>query len=278
MGKSYYDILGVASNATASEIRKAYRKLAPKCHPDLNPNDKDANRKFQELNEANEVLSDPEKRWAYDVFGSDWKRFYKEKFWAAPKHNPNLREKGNDYEIRLKVSFLNAAKGEVRTAKIEGKQIELKIPPGTISGCLIYRGLGGLEKNGGANGDLYVEIKVIDDPRWRRSGKDLHMSAGVDLYTALFGGEIIVDTLDGKVKIKINSNTPFEMDMRLKEKGFPAFKNAGRPGDLYIRLYIKLPSNLNGKERLRLLKLSAFFVVPGRRGGKISRQFGKTCQ
>jgi curved DNA-binding protein len=246
---NYYKILGISIGATSSEIKAAYRKLARKYHPDLNPNDKNAKKKFQAINEANEVLSDPQKRRAYDQYDSNWKYDYTAKDSRNSKGKKGRKVQGEDYEIDLSIPVIEAAKDHHRTVKINDTMFSLEIPAGVETGdCLTFPGYGGQGTNGGTNGDLYINIWVIDDPRWTRLGKDLYMSASVDLYTALLGGEIIVDTLSGKVKIKITPETPIGTTMRLRGKGLPNSKN-NRSGDFYVTLDIKLPTNLTVKEK-----------------------------
>ena len=123
--------------------------------------------------------------------------------------------------------------------------------------CFTFRGCGGPGKNGGADGDLDVKIWVTDDSRWTQERIDLYMIASIDLYTVLLGGEIIVDTLDGKVKIKINPGTQNGTIIKLKGKGFPGFSDSGRSGDFYVKLAVTLPTHLNMEEKKLFGRLSA---------------------
>lgn len=257
MKKDYYKVLGVAKDATPGEIKTAYRKLALQCHPDLHPHDKAATKKFQALNEANEVLSDPEKRKAYDQGGSDWKMVVETKNSAGPKRKKKP-VRGKNYEMGLEIEITATSEARVCWVEVEGRQVWFKIPAGVETGdCLTFRGCGGPGKNGGADGDLDVKIWVTDDSRWTQERIDLYMIASIDLYTVLLGGEIIVDTLDGKVKIKINPGTQNGTIIKLKGKGFPGFSDSGRSGDFYVKLAVTLPTHLNMEEKKLFGRLSA---------------------
>jgi curved DNA-binding protein len=299
----YYKVLGVSKTATQDEIRSAYRKLARKHHPDLNPNDKEANKKFQQINEANEVLSDPEKRKKYDQYGKDWQHaeaFEKAQQSAGSgrrRRDSSSREafgaggfgsgtagfgegsgagggefsdffeslfgrqtgsargsraafRGQDYQAELQLSLVDAATTHQQVLTVNGKNIRITIPAGVENGQVIkLKGHGGPGTNDGPDGDLYITFVVAEDPRWRRDGSDLYATATPDLYTAMLGGEIMVDTLNGKVKLKIKPETPNGTTLRLKEKGFPVYKKEGQNGDLYVSLEIQLPSNLTEKEK-----------------------------
>ena len=305
----YYKVLGVNKTATQDEIRSAYRKLARKHHPDLNPKDKEANKKFQQINEANEVLSDPEKRKKYDQYGKDWQ--HAEAFEKAQQSAPKGRRRssgaggtgafgaefgeggafggqggaagfgtgeegefsdffeslfgratggssarsrsayrGQDYQAELELSLADAATTHPQVLTVNGKNIRITIPAGVENGQVIkLKGHGGPGTNGGPEGDLYITFSIPDDPRWRRDGSDLYTRAAPDLYTAMLGGDITVDTLSGKVKMKIKPETPNGTTLRLKGKGFPVYKKEGQSGDLYVSIEIQLPTNLTEKEK-----------------------------
>jgi curved DNA-binding protein len=281
----YYEILGVNKNATGEEIKKAYRKLARKYHPDLNPNDKEANRKFQQINEANEVLSDAEKRKKYDQYGKDWKHaeefektrqsrqewanadtgsfsgafddegfsdFFQSMFGERERRSSgrNVKFRGQDYNAELHLSLRDAYKTHQQTLKVNDKNIRITIPAGVENGQIIkLKGHGGPGINGGPNGDLYITFVIADDPKFRRLGNDLYATLDLDLYTAVLGGEITVDTLDGKVKLKIKPETQNDTVTRLKGKGFTVYKKEGEFGDLYITYSIKVPTHLTEKQK-----------------------------
>ena len=245
----YYKVLGVNKSATTDEIKSAYRKLARKHHPDLNPNDKEAHKKFQQLNEANEVLSDAEKRKKYDQYGKDWKNaeeFEKQKqsrgqyanqggqtsggfgeddfsdFFASmfggQQSNGKRRQakyKGQDYNAELQLDLLNAYKTHQQTITVNGKNIRITIPAGIENDQQIrLKGYGSPGVNGGPNGDLYITFSIINNTQFKRMGNDLYKTIDIDLYSAVLGGEVEFDTLDGKVKLKIKPETQNGMKMR----------------------------------------------------------------
>ena len=285
----YYQVLGVNKNATEEEIKKAYRKLARKYHPDLNPNDKEANKKFQQINEANEVLSDPEKRKKYDQYGKDWKHaeefekakqsrqqwagantgaegfsgfsggfdeegfsdFFQSMFGSGGRRRASQAKfRGEDYNAELHLSLKDAYKTHQQILKVNDKNIRIIIPAGVENGQIIkLKGHGGPGINGGPNGDLYITFVIADDPNFKRLGNDLYTTVDLDLYTAVLGGEIMIDTMDGKVKLKVKPETQNSTVTRLKEKGFPVYKKEGSFGDLYITYSIKIPTHLTEKQK-----------------------------
>ncbi|HVW59570.1 MAG TPA: J domain-containing protein [Puia sp.] len=294
----YYKILGVPKNASAEEIKTAYRKLARKHHPDLNPNDPQAVKLFQQINEANEVLSDPEKRKKYDQYGADWK--HAEQFEEARRqqqasgayaggdpfgnggnpfgggeyysyggeggdysdffasmfgnrggeHGRQTRFKGQDYHASVQVNLSAAYKTHKQTFTVNGKNIRITVPAGIENGQEIkIAGYGAAGANGGPNGDLYITFEIINDTPFVRKGDDLYINVQLDLYKAILGGEETIDTLDGKVKLKVAPETQNDTNVRLKGKGFPVYKKEGAFGDLYIKYKIQIPTHLNAKEK-----------------------------
>ena len=293
--RDYYEVLEVSRTVTFEEIKKAYRKLARKLHPDLNPNDKEANKKFQQLNEANEVLGDPEKRKKYDQYGKDWQhaeqfeqarqaqqqRTGKEKFSGdfsegefsdffasmfGDTSGGGFRQRqtkfrGEDYQAELQLNLTDVYKTHQQVLTVNNKSIRITIPAGVENGQKIkIKGHGGPGINGGPNGDLYISFQIINTTKFRRDGNDLHTTVDVDLYTAVLGGEIIIDTLDGKVKVKVNPETQNGSKIKLKGKGFPLYKKEAEFGDLVITFHIKIPTNLTDEQKKlfeQLLKISS---------------------
>ncbi len=294
----YYKILGVDKKASTDEIKKAYRKLARKYHPDLNPNDKEANKKFQQLNEANAVLSDPEKRKKYDKYGKDWERgeeyeqykqsqqkqrassagggqgfsggdfegsafsdFFESMFGGAGfggtsdfggqrRGGGNVKFKGQDFNSEVNLTLDEAYTTHKRTFTINGKNVRITIPAGIADGQTIkLPGYGGEGVNGGPKGDLYITFSVSNTPQFKRVGDDLYANKQIDLYKAVLGGDIMMDTMSGKIKLKVSSGTQSGTKVRLKGKGFPIYKKEGKFGDLYVTYDIKIPTNLNSKEK-----------------------------
>ncbi len=295
----YYKTLGVAKNASAEDIKKAYRKLARKLHPDVNPNDKEAHKKFQQINEANEVLSDPEKRKKYDQYGENWKHadqyeqarqqqgqpedlaevvlaisvaeiilihlamkahfsdFFESLFGGAGRRRSQAKYRGQDYNAELQLSLTDAYNTHKQTLTINGKNVRITIPAGVENGQKIrLKGYGSPGANGGPNGDLFITFVIKNDTDLKREGNNLHKTEDLDLYTALLGGEKTIDTLSGKIKLKVQPETQNGATIRLKGKGFPVYKKEGQFGDLYITWNIKLPTNLTEKQKELFTELS----------------------
>jgi len=289
----YYKILGIEKTATPKDIKSAYRKLARKYHPDLNPNDKDAKRNFQQINEANEVLSDPEKRKKFDQYGQDWKHaeeFDKEKQYqrqssdsqrarysgtqtegdfsdffasmfggsAGAGSSRQVKFRGEDFNAELHLDLIDAYKTHKQTLTVNGKNIRITIPAGIENGQTIkIPGHGGPGINGGPNGDLYITFSITNNPNIKRLGDNLYANVDLDLYTAVLGGEFTIDTLSGKVKLKVSPETQNGSKIKLKGKGFPVYKNEGQFGDLYITYNLKIPTKLSDKQKALFTELAA---------------------
>ena len=288
----YYKVLGVDKNATEKEIKSAYRKLARKLHPDLNPNDKDAKRKFQEINEANEVLSDSDKRKKYDQYGENWKQAeeyknagqYREQApgaggqtftWSQGEgefsdffeslfgsmggtgRGRQVKYRGEDLAAELPLDLTDAFETHQRTLTLHGDKIRITIPAGIENDQTIkIAGHGGKGRNGGPNGDLYITFKIAGHPKFRRAGNNLYTTIDLDLYTAVLGGEITLDTLNGKVKLKVKPETQNGSKIKLKGKGFPVYKSKSEYGDLYITYMIQIPVDLTDRQRELFTELS----------------------
>jgi curved DNA-binding protein len=277
----YYKVLGIERNATNDDIKKAYRKLARKLHPDLNPTDKEAHKNFQQINEANEVLSDVEKRKKYDKYGKDWQHAdqfeqqgyakgkprneygeafsgkqgsdfseFFESMFGGDTFQSQTKFRGQDYTAELKISLAEALETHQHTLTVNGKNIRITIPAGIENGQVIkLKGYGALGINGGPPGDLYISFSIANLPNFKRLGKDLYTTVTIDLYTALLGGDVTIDTIKGKVKLKVNPETQNGTKVRLKGKGFPVYKKESEVGDLYITYDVKLPTQLTEEEK-----------------------------
>jgi curved DNA-binding protein len=284
----YYKVLGVSKNATEKEIKKAYKKLARKYHPDLNPDNKVAEEKFKEINEANEVLSNPENRKKYDKYGKDWKHaeefekaqqqrsssggfgggqsygggfndgdfsdFFSSMFGgggSTGSRRQSSRFKGQDFNAELHLNLTDVYKSQKQELTVNGKKIRLTIPAGIQDGQTIkIKGKGGPGANGGANGDLYITFRIKNNTSFKRKGNDLYFTYDLDLYKAVLGGSVEIITLEGKkVKIKVKPETQNGTKVKLKGKGFPVYKKTDQFGDLYITYNIKIPTNLTDKEK-----------------------------
>lgn len=285
----YYKILGLNKNASQDDVKKAYKKLARKLHPDLNPDDPEAHRKFQEINEANEVLSDPEKRKKYDQYGENWKhadefeaqqqqyRQYQNgqgggSFWSSSGDGSEFSDffesmfggggrssrggrssygfRGQDYTTELQIPLSEAAHTHKQIITVNGKNLRITIPAGIADGQTIkLKGQGGPGVNGGPDGDLYITFHIPEDSRFQRVGDDLYVTVPLNLYKAILGGEQIVDTLESKVKLKVKPGTQNNSKVRLRGKGFPVYKKEGQFGDLIVTYSIEIPTNLTDKQR-----------------------------
>lgn len=287
----YYKVLEIDKKATDAEIKKAYRKLARKYHPDINPNDKDAEKKFKEINEANEVLGNAEKRKKYDAYGENWQhaaeyekanqqqRYYNtsgpqedfnsygrdgddysdffESLFGNRNRSRSQQFKGADFSTELHLDLQEVYTTHKRTVTINGQNIRFTIPAGVENGQTIkIAGHGGDGIGGGPKGDLYITFSIKNHPDFKRDKDNLYTTVTLDLYKAVLGGEITVATFDGKAKLKIIPGTQNGTKVKLKGKGFPVYKNEGHFGDLYITFQIKIPTNLSNKELELFTELS----------------------
>lgn len=314
--KDYYKILGIEKSASQDEIKKAYRRLANKHHPDKNPGNKDAEAKFKEANEANEVLSDPEKRRRYDELGSNWKQYqggggqggfdwskYQQQYGGqsyggqqsgqtyytdygdfgsafggggfsdffeaffggqggftntgqTKQRGRKMTLKGEDIQAELPITLEEAYNGSEKIFELGGQTIKLKIKKGVSEGHnLKLSGKGNPGSNGGANGDLYLTIKIMKHPLYRREKDDLYMDMPVDIYTAVLGGKIEVNTLKGKIKVNIPAETDNGKTLRLAGLGMPKYGNDSQYGDLYVKIILQTPKNLTVEEKKLFKKL-----------------------
>ena len=298
--RDYYQTLGVGKNASEKEIKAAYRKLARQYHPDVNKNDKAAEERYKEINEAYEVLSDPKKRAIYDQLGANWRHwkqsggstnnfdwaqwmsgaggprrkvryaddigdlfgagsfsdFFTSIFGDAGRgprrqrsHESGTSGRDRDVEQELEISLTEAYRGTRRIINKDGRRLEVKIPPGAKTGTKVRVRGEGKRGFGGQAGDLYLKIKVAADPRFDRRGNDLYADVSVDLYTAVLGGDVLVPTLTGDVRLKIPAGSQNGQKIRLSGRGMPYLKSSDRYGDLYAVLNIRLPKTISPEER-----------------------------
>lgn len=279
----YYKILGIAKTASKTDIKKAYRKLARKYHPDLNPNDRVAEKKFKEINEANEVLSNPENRKKYDQYGEHWQHaeeyekakqqqrsqrsyqgassgyseadfsdFFENMFGGQSSRGRgrHVKFRGQDFNTELQLSLKDVYTTHKRTLTVNKKKIRITIPAGVENGQTIkIKGYGGKGANGGPNGDLFIQFSIVNHSKFKRDKDNLHVTVDLDLYKALLGGEITIDTFNGKVKLNIKQETQNGTKVKLKGKGFPKYKKEGQFGDLYVTYQIKLPTKISNQEK-----------------------------
>jgi curved DNA-binding protein len=300
--KDYYKILGVDKKASQEDIKKAYRKLAIKYHPDKNPGNKEAENKFKSINEANTVLSDPEKRKKYDELGENWNSYQQagsssqgnpfsqggfgnqsgqsyyydgdindlfgagsgktgfsdffEAFFNRGTASDRFRSRntehyrGQDYEAEMEITLDEAYRGTSRIIQLENEKIRISTKPGAYDGQLLrIKGKGGRGSNSSLYGDLMIRVRIKPHSLYQRSGNDLRMIQPMDMFTAVLGGETIVNTLDGKIKVKIPAGTQNGKTLRIKGKGMPLYDSKNKYGDLIVQLNITIPEKLTPKQK-----------------------------
>ena len=282
--KDYYKILGIEKSATQADIKKVYRALAIKYHPDKNPGNKGAEETFKAINEANEVLSDPEKRKKYDELGANWEQHTQEKkqqrgnpfgegnsnfyssensgfsdffdqFFSSNTGNTRADSrsssyKGGDYGTELEITLEEAYHGTSRIIQLEQEKLRITTKPGSYDGQVLnIKGKGAKGSSSELNGNLMVNIKVKPNRRFVRKLNDLYLLMSIDLYTAVLGGEIMVNTFSGDIKVKIVSGTQNGKSVRLKGKGMPVYLKPNEYGDLYIQTHVVIPDKLSVKQK-----------------------------
>ncbi|MBC8320426.1 MAG: J domain-containing protein [Bacteroidetes bacterium] len=294
--KDYYSLLGVDKSATKAEIKKAYRNLAKKYHPDKTNGDSKLEEKFKEVSEAYEVLSNDENRKKYDELGANWKNqqqaggsggfdysqyyantggqgahqsfegdpemfseFFNNIFGGGYARSSERRQtvrKGQNYEAEMKMTLEEAFHGGTRIINVNGKKLRFKTKPGSKDKQKIkLPGKGSLGINGGTPGDLYITIRVLPNPNFKRKGDNLYSEIPLDMYTAVLGGKVEIPTLNGNVNMTIPKGTQGGKTLRLKGKGMPVYGSALKYGDLYVKTNITIPVNLSNEEEKLFIKL-----------------------
>lgn len=298
----YYKVLGLPNTATQDDIKKAYRKLARKYHPDVNPNAEEAKKSFQQINEANEVLSDPEKRKKYDQYGKDWEHaeayeeakkqrarqgdfgqsdfggggnyqqysssdfgdgqdfsdFFSSMFGGSRNSSGRTAQfRGQDFNATLQLTDKDVYTTQKQVLTLNDKKIRITILAGVENGQTIkIKGHGGEGVNGGPKGDLYITFQITPDAQFKRIGADLYATQNIDLFTAVLGGDAVINTFMDKVKLKVTAGTQNGTKVRLKGKGFPKYKIDGEFGDLYITYNVVVPTDLSEEQKDLFIKLS----------------------
>ncbi len=286
--RDYYEVLGVSKNASDDEIKKAYRKLAVKYHPDKNPGDKEAEAKFKEISEAHEVLSDKQKRARYDQFGhagvggasgGAYGGFGGGNPFSGGAFNFNGQtfnfdfggggafddilgslfgfgnagarrpRKGADYQTNVTLTFEEAIFGVTKTVSVDGASLKVKIPAGIDDGMSIrLRGKGGAAPEGGEPGDLYVRVRVKPHKSLTREGAIILSEQTIDMVDAALGCEIEVETVDGVVTMKVPAGTQSGTPFKLSGHGVP-FRADGDRGPHIVTVIVETPKNLSKKQK-----------------------------
>lgn len=281
--RDYYEVLGVSKNASDDEIKKAYRKLAIKYHPDKNPGDKEAEAKFKEINEAHDVLSDKQKRARYDQFGhagvgGAGGGFAGNPFGQAGGFNYNGQtfnfefgnggvfddiignlfgfgsarrpRRGADLQVAVTITFEEAIFGTTKTIDHNGSSLKVKIPAGIDDGMSIrIRGKGGPAPEGATEpGDLYVRVKVKPHKSLTREGIIILSEQTIDMVDAALGCEIEVETVDGPITMKVPAGTQSGTPFKLSGHGVP-FRNDGDRGPHIVTVLVETPKNLSKKQK-----------------------------
>ncbi len=285
MAKDYYKTLGVKKDANDKEIKSAFRKMAKKYHPDANPDNPDAEARFKEINEAYEVLSDPDKRQTYDRFGTvnpganmpgagsqyytnvddggdvPFNDIFEQIFGGiggrgrtrvtnATGGFGGARAAGQDIEQPVSISLREAYQGATRMISKGDRRIKANIPAGADTGTRVrLTGEGGAGIGGGRPGDLYLVVQVDPDSQFQRTGNDLQVEVKVDMFTAMLGGEVEVPTLDRAVRLRIPAGTQSGRRFRLSGKGMPILRKPSEFGDLYARVLITIPESLTDEQK-----------------------------
>ena len=294
--KDYYKVLGVEKAAAADEIKKVYRKLAVKYHPDKNQGDKKAEERFKEITEAYDVLGDAEKRKKYDEMGANWQQYqhagtqygggrpqgggfqdygdmfgneghfsdFFESFFGSGSSfgsggkRTRRQRKGEDHQAETTISLEEAFHGTSRQVNLGDQKLSLKLKPGIAEGQVLrMQGKGGKGANGAADGDLFITVHVAPHSHYERRGDDLHFEQPLDVFTAMLGGKVTVQAMDKSLSITIPAGTDSGKVFRLKGMGMPKYADANLRGDAYVKLNITVPKNLTDGEKEALSKIAA---------------------
>jgi molecular chaperone DnaJ len=276
----YYGTLGVSKDASDKDIKKAFRKLAREYHPDTNKGDTTAEQRFKEINEAYDVIGDPETRKEYDharqmgyfvggpgggqqyvrmedlddLFGGATVDFggatvgFGDFFGGGARARQVRRpQAGRDLSAEMSLSFHDAVAGVTRELNVDGATVKVKIPQGIDDGATVkLAGKGGPGRDGGPAGDLFVKVRVGSHPIFGRKGRHLTIDVPVTFVEAALGAEITVPTLEGKVRLRIPAGTPSGKTFRVREKGVPS---SSGPGDLLVTVNVAVPTDLTDDER-----------------------------
>jgi curved DNA-binding protein len=276
--RDYYETLGVGRDASADEIRRAYRRLAREYHPDVNK-DPGAEERFKAISEAYEVLRDPEKRERYDRGGAgDFEDVFSRggfgdvhvdfgdgdfgDLFEGVFGRRGFARRGADHEAVLELTLEEAAAGgRRRVSLVDGRDFEVEIPAGVRDGQRIrLAGQGGAGTASGPSGDLFLHVRIKPHPRFRREGRDLYVDLPVAPWEAALGASVPVPTLDGTARVRVPAGSSSGRKLRLRGQGMPG-------GDLYALVKVEVPRRLSKEERKlfeRLAEVSKFDPRSGR--------------
>ena len=289
--RDYYEVLGVGRDAADQAIKSAYRKMALKYHPDRNPNNSEAEEKFKRINEAHEILSDPESRKKYDQYGDDWKRAdefeshyagrgsgrthtwsseddfdpdpfggFEDLFRRSRRSRNETTSRPQRLELDIEVTLEEAYLGSKRTVTItqggRERRIEVNIPPGVDTGSVV-------KLRPAANQDLRLKMIVEPHPHFQRLGNDLYFDVPVPLDDAALGADVEIATINGKGQLKIPAGSRNGQRIRLKDKGMPKLGSPDRKGDLFVVVRPVMPEPIGDEERKVFERLRALRTGKG---------------
>jgi len=300
MGSNYYDVLGVANSASTKEIRSAYRKLARRFHPDINPNNQAAAARFKEIQIAYDVLGNDEKKKKYDIYGDRWNEAEQqsqqysgfnrgdfgdigsifEGFFGGERNTRRTPQRGDNIDVTAEITLEEAASGTTRTVSLNSrfpcetcsgqgyvtanicpscqgkglierpKRLEVKIPPGVETGSRIrIQGEGSPGYENGPTGDLFLNINVQPHKTFERAGNNLVTEISISFLDAILGGEIEAPTINGRVRVTVPELTQGDQKIRLRGKGMPALNTDNQTGDLFVKIKIDLPKQIDANQR-----------------------------
>ncbi|HZK06923.1 MAG TPA: J domain-containing protein [Bacteroidales bacterium] len=308
--KDYYKILEVEKAASPDDIKKSYRRLARKYHPDKNPGNPKSEEKFKEMQEAYEVLKDPAKRQKYDQLGSNWNQyqhagggandfsnwaqqgggsqyrsasfdevfgdsggfsdFFRSFFGGAAggqagfdgtrrRRSSGYRSiRGSDYQAKVRLTLEDAFRGSSAVLNVNEQKIKINLKPGVRDGQVLrVKGKGAPSPSGGESGDLLLKISVINNTNFTIDGNNLHLDFTTDLYTAMLGGKLTVDSIEKPISITLPRETSNGKVLRLKGQGMPVYGKKDERGDMYLKIHVSLPKGLTAEEISLFEKLAA---------------------
>ncbi|MEL6671770.1 MAG: J domain-containing protein [Bacteroidota bacterium] len=268
--KDYYKVLGVNPRAGEEEIRKAYKGLAVKFHPDRNPGNPQAEARFKEISEAKEVLLNAANRQKYDAMRAHYQRAYAGRPNFRPGSgtvDPELdnvfsrffedifggrgsKRKGKDSRFNIKISLEEAYQGHQGVWTVEGKRIKLKIPAGVKDGQILrLKGKGNPGRNGAPAGDMLLKVGIKPHQKFQRKEDDIYLELPIDLYTAVLGKKVKFPSLKGPLQVSIPPGTQPDEKLKLKGLGMPSFDQPDTFGDLYLQIKVQIPKKLSKKAR-----------------------------